>query len=225
MPPLAYFGIESTVVTLVIDLLILFVLLLWLASVYWTYADSHRRIEDSMLTGLATVVALVPFVGTMLYLVVRPAETLDDARERELEFETTKLQLHELESKLCPHCDYPIESDYVRCPSCLRKLKDRCAGCSRPLEKVWSICPYCETEVAGRREGGRRPARGESSRPQARPAAAAQQRTRPAPAAPQSRQSGDERPSRPAASRPEPEPPRGKPAPARPDARSRPAGA
>ena len=37
----------------------------------------------------------------------------------------------------------------MRCPSCLRKLKERCVSCSRPLDQAWTICPYCETEVPG----------------------------------------------------------------------------
>jgi hypothetical protein len=50
---------------------------------------------------------------------------------------------------LCPHCDYRIERDFVRCPSCLRKLKERCVNCSRPLDRAWTICPYCEADVPG----------------------------------------------------------------------------
>jgi hypothetical protein len=164
MPPLAYFGIESSGVTIAIDLLIVFGVLVYLALIYWTYIDARRRIVDPMLVGSAAAVSLFPFVGTLLYVVVRPPETLEDARERELDVETTRLRLHQLESALCPHCDYPVERDYVRCPSCLRKLKERCTSCSRPLDRAWTICPYCETEVparqaSSRRSGGRRPSR------------------------------------------------------------------
>ena len=163
MPPLAYFGIESTGVTVAIDLLIVFGVLLYFSLVYWTYVDARRRIIDPMLVGSATAVSLFPFVGTLLYLIVRPPETLEDARERELDVETTRLRLHQLESGLCPHCDYPVERDYVRCPSCLRKLKDRCKSCSRPLDRAWTICPYCETEVPAR-SSSRRAASGRGSR-------------------------------------------------------------
>ncbi len=67
--------------------------------------------------------------------------------ERELEVQAAEARLHRLDHSLCPHCDYPIERDFVRCPSCLRKLKERCASCAKPLDRAWSICPYCETEV------------------------------------------------------------------------------
>ncbi len=83
MLPLAYFGIESSGVNLVVDLLILFVVVLYFASIYWTYADARRRIEDPMLVGCAFVASLFPFVGPIIYAVVRPPEYLDDVRERE----------------------------------------------------------------------------------------------------------------------------------------------
>jgi hypothetical protein len=149
MLPLAYFGIESSGLTLVIDLLILFVVVLYLSLIYWTYTDARRRITDPMLVGCATAASLFPFVGTIIYLVLRPPEYLEDARERELETQAIEARLEDLDRGLCPYCDYKIEREFVVCPACLRKLKERCAGCQRPLERDWAICPYCETEVPG----------------------------------------------------------------------------
>ena len=57
-PPIAYFGIESKSLSLVIDLLILFVVVLYFSLLYWTYADARRRIADPMLVGCATVASL-----------------------------------------------------------------------------------------------------------------------------------------------------------------------
>ncbi len=147
MLTLAYFGIESSGLNLVVDLLILFVVVLYLSLIYWTYADARRRILDPMLVVCATVASLFPFVGTIVYMILRPPEYLEDVRERELEMQAAEARLHEFDHSLCPHCDYRIERDFIRCPSCLRKLKDRCVNCERPLDQAWTICPYCETEV------------------------------------------------------------------------------
>jgi hypothetical protein len=149
MLPFAYFGIESSGLNLVIDLLILFVVVFYLSLIYWTYADARRRILDPMLVGCATAASLFPFVGTIVYLILRPPEYLEDVRERELEMQAAEARLHDLDQGLCPHCDYRIERDFIRCPSCLRKLKERCVSCARPLDQAWTICPYCETEVPG----------------------------------------------------------------------------
>jgi heme exporter protein D len=102
-----------------------------------------------MLIGCAVAVSLFPFVGTVIYMVVRPPEYLEDVRERELEVQASEARLHQLDQSLCPHCDYRVERDFVRCPSCLRKLKERCVNCARPLDQAWTICPYCEADVPG----------------------------------------------------------------------------
>jgi hypothetical protein len=149
MVPLAYFGIKSSSFSVAIDLLIVFLAVIYVALVYWTFADARRRIEDPLLIGCATAAALFPFVGPIVYMILRPPEYLEDVRERELEMQAAEARLGEADYGLCPHCDYRVQRDFLRCPSCLRKLKERCASCARPLEQSWTICPYCEAEVAG----------------------------------------------------------------------------
>jgi double zinc ribbon protein len=148
MPPLAIFGIDNGAVNTAINLLILVLVVVWLALVYWTYADARRRIADRMLVACATCASLFPFIGTIVYTIVRPPEYLDDVRERELEIQAAEARLHQLDYSLCPHCDYVIERDMIRCPNCLRKLKDPCPSCRKPLDPAWRICPYCEAELA-----------------------------------------------------------------------------
>jgi hypothetical protein len=173
MVPLAYFGINSSAFSVAIDLLIVFLAVIYIALVYWTFADARRRIEDPMLVGCATAAALFPFVGPVVYMILRPPEYLEDVRERELEMQAAEARLGALDYGLCPHCDYRIERDFLRCPSCLRKLKERCASCARPLEQSWTICPYCEAEVVSatpsrtRRRRSRIDSPPDSSRPPA----------------------------------------------------------
>ena len=147
MLPFAIFGIHNSALNLAVELVILFLVVIWFALVFWTYADAHRRVADPLLITCATLASLFPFVGTIVYMILRPPEYLEDVRERELEMQAAEARLHDLDHGLCPHCDYRVERDFVRCPSCLRKLKERCVSCSRPLDQAWTICPYCETEV------------------------------------------------------------------------------
>jgi hypothetical protein len=141
------FGIKSSGLNLAVELVILFLVVIWLDLIYWTYADARRRIADPMLVGCAAAASLFPFVGTIVYMIVRPPEYLDDVRERELEMQAVEARLAELGYHLCPHCDYEVEKDYLRCPNCMRKLKDPCVACGRPLDPSWQVCPYCEAEV------------------------------------------------------------------------------
>jgi len=148
MPVFAIFGIDNGAVNTAINLLILVLVVIWLALIYWTYADARRRIAVPMLIACATCASLFPFIGTVVYLIVRPPEYLDDVRERELEMQAAEARLHQLDYSLCPHCDYVVERDMLRCPNCLRKLKDPCPNCRKPLDPTWRICPYCEAELA-----------------------------------------------------------------------------
>jgi predicted amidophosphoribosyltransferase len=146
---LGAFGIKNNTISLVVDLVILFLVVMWLALVYWTYADARRRIADPLLVGCATAASLFPFVGTIVYMIVRPPEYLDDVRERELEMQAAEARLQESGYLVCPHCEQHVEKDFLRCPNCMRKLKDPCANCGKPLDPQWPICPYCEAEVPG----------------------------------------------------------------------------
>ena len=78
-------------------LLRVFVVLLWLALIYWTYQDAQRRIEaPGAVAACVALSVLIPFLGTVIYLIVRPPEYLDEARERELELLALEQRLGEL---------------------------------------------------------------------------------------------------------------------------------
>lgn len=78
-------------------LLQVFVVLLWLALVWWTYQDARRRIESPPLVAASVALSvLIPYLGTVIYLIVRPPEYLDEARERELELLALEQRLGEL---------------------------------------------------------------------------------------------------------------------------------
>jgi hypothetical protein len=143
--PLAIFGIDNDGLNLAVNLLIHFIVEVWLALVAWTYLDAKRRLEDPVLIGCATVASLFPFLGTVVYTILRPPEFLEDKRERELEIRTAALRLRQLEESSCPNCEHPVERTYLRCPSCRARIKDPCESCGKPVDPRWSICPYCET--------------------------------------------------------------------------------
>jgi len=141
------FGITNDSLNQAVSVLILVLIVIWAALVFWTYADARRRIDDPMLIGCATAASLFPFVGTIVYAIVRPPEFLDDVRLRELEMTAAEARLANLDYQLCPHCDYEVKGDYLRCPSCMRKLKDSCFSCGKPVDPAWKLCPYCEAET------------------------------------------------------------------------------
>jgi Double zinc ribbon len=186
MDALAVFGISNDGLNLAVKLIILFLVAVWLALVFWTWADGRRRIEDPLLVGCAAAASFFfPYVGTVVYMIVRPPEYLEDVREREIEMAAARARLVQVQQETCPYCDYHVERSFLRCPSCLRKLKEPCTTCGRPLDPKWKICPYCEAEVPARAEEApsraRRPARRAAGPSTAAAATADRPRPRPAP--------------------------------------------
>lgn len=63
-----------------------FVVLLWLALIWWTYQDARRRTENpALVAGAVALSVFLPYLGTLIYLVIRPPESMLESRERELE--------------------------------------------------------------------------------------------------------------------------------------------
>ena len=145
--PAALFGITNDSLNLAVNLIILFLVVVYIALIVWTYMDARRRLDDGVLVGAATVAAFFPFVGPLVYSIVRPPEFLADKRERELEIRSAELRVRQLEESSCPNCSFPIERSYLRCPSCKARVKDPCEACGKPIDPRWSLCPYCETAV------------------------------------------------------------------------------
>jgi hypothetical protein len=163
--PLALFGLDGGV-GLFVNLLILFLIVVYLALIWWTYLDARRRIEDPVLIACATAASVFPFLGTVVYTILRPPEFLEDREERELELRAAELELRQRIESSCPHCEYPIERTYLRCPNCERRLRNPCRKCHKPLDPRWGICPYCETEVRKQQRPERDTRRTERARAQ-----------------------------------------------------------
>ena len=132
----------SPLLTLGLRLVALFFAILWLSLVYWTFADADRRGVMRWYWGI--VALLFPFIGTLIYVIVRPPEYAAESRERELELAVLERELKR-RGDLCPNCRSAVESDYLLCPECGWGLKRPCENCSRPLRLEWATCPYCAT--------------------------------------------------------------------------------
>jgi hypothetical protein len=128
-----------------------------------------------VLIACATAASVFPYLGTIVYTILRPPEFLEDREERELELRAAELELRQRIEQSCPHCEYPIERSYLRCPNCERRLRNPCRKCHKPLDPRWGICPYCETEV--RKERPVRETRRTDRQRTARAAAQRQART------------------------------------------------
>jgi RNA polymerase subunit RPABC4/transcription elongation factor Spt4 len=134
--------------TVALWVIAVYLLLLWAASVLWTYRDIRARSEDVVVQVLAVSLALLlPFAGLILHVILRPRQTLSEKYERALEEQYLRRDLEE--PYVCPHCQRGIEHDFIVCPHCHTSLRRRCVACDRVVDLTWSICPYCGDDGSG----------------------------------------------------------------------------
>ncbi len=137
-------SVETIASLLTIALTVTGILLaaLWLSLVVWAVRDMRSRSRDpfaSLLAGL--VVLLLPFVGVIIYWVLRPTETLTAVYERALEEEALLQEIEERPS--CPGCSRSVKAGWILCPHCHTRLRKRCPDCDALMELRWNLCPFC----------------------------------------------------------------------------------
>lgn len=127
-----------------------FLAALWLSLIFWTYRDIKARARDPLSRILAVLVVAVLFLpGILIYLILRPRQTLEEEYQTTLE-EEALLQAIE-ENPLCPGCGRRVKDDWSVCPNCHTKLRKNCHHCGKLMDLPWNICPYCGTPAPGMR--------------------------------------------------------------------------
>jgi hypothetical protein len=143
---------HSTAFVVARNLAIFLAVVFWLALAFWVYKDARRRIEDPWLVGIAALLGLVPpYIGPLVYMLFRPAETIEDVRARGAELRALEEHLGR-GRPACPVCSTTIEPDFLVCPVCTTQLRESCASCDAPLEPLWQMCPYCAHEIEHSRD-------------------------------------------------------------------------
>ena len=125
--------------------------ILWVALVVWTHRDIQARTDDSTSQLVAVLVVAVFFVpGLLLYVALRPSETLRDEYERSIESQALALEI--AADRRCSRCARRVEPDYAVCPHCSMALKSRCEQCERAVDAGWVTCAYCGSAISRGRQ-------------------------------------------------------------------------
>ncbi|MEA2646987.1 MAG: hypothetical protein QOE92_2070 [Chloroflexota bacterium] len=123
---------------------IVYGVVLWLALAYWALKDARSRSEDPGFHLFSMAInLLVPLLGLIVYMLVRPSMTLAEHRSLELEAEALTSTAQKEDTRPCPACGREIEHDYVLCPYCQTRFAKRCPECHHSVRLGWRLCPYC----------------------------------------------------------------------------------
>lgn len=132
----------ATVVGVIVAVTGAFLFAFWVAMGIWTFNDIRTRTRDWLAILLACVLVLVfPIVGWVLYLMIRPKETLGEVYDRALEEEALLREIEE--TVACHSCGVPAKENWVYCPNCHSQLQHSCPACGNLVRNEWDICVYC----------------------------------------------------------------------------------
>ncbi len=117
---------------------------LLLILVIWTARDARRRSKNWFFRYAAPIfVLLFNLVGFLIYIVLRPSQTIkqrkNERRERELLRQANA-------SYSCPSCEKEVDEDFAVCPHCKNDFRPLCE-CGATIELDWKRCGYCGVTI------------------------------------------------------------------------------
>lgn len=126
-----------------------FAVALWFAMSIWTYRDIERRSTNFIVQVLATLVVVLGFIpGIVIYLLLRPRETVEQRFQREIEESYLAQELRSVPA--CPACDRAVRDEFIFCPDCGTSLRRTCGSCGRLVDADWQICAFCGHDLPAR---------------------------------------------------------------------------
>jgi len=149
MPALAIYNDAEDAIIASLLFVGLYVAALWVTAIVWTFRDIRGRTDDTVEQAASVLLVTVFSVpGLLLYILMRPKQTLEEQLDRRLEAEA---MYHEIEQHpMCPRCASVIQRDFAFCPVCRAELRMPCRQCGRSLAIDWVACPYCAEDAGPR---------------------------------------------------------------------------
>jgi hypothetical protein len=138
--------LASQEVAIAVNVVIIYIVLVWLASAFWAYRDMRQRTTSALAPYVAAgvIILFTPIFflfGLLLYRIIRPKETIGEANERML---TEEAILAEVQSRPhCANCMRPVHDEWIICPTCRNRLRRVCPNCEHLVELDWSLCAWC----------------------------------------------------------------------------------
>jgi len=120
-------------------------LVFWFVVIGWSAIDASERFASKWHRLFAVLlIVFMPLFGLLIYLTVRPRETLEEAKWTDIERRYLKFETAGLYD--CPSCGNEVYPNFIFCPHCGYELRIKCESCEVYLEPEWNTCPYCGKE-------------------------------------------------------------------------------
>src|ERR1035441_9096381 len=136
--PMRLLAISSgSLIVLGVVVAIAYVAVLAIAVAFNVVRDARRRSHSWIFAIFAFLLAfLPPFLGAIIYMVIRPPRPLDEERAMAAEAQILAAPpVVEKGGRPCPTCGRDIEEDFVMCPYRRTRFARRCTACEHRSEE------------------------------------------------------------------------------------------
>jgi hypothetical protein len=139
-------GIANTNYNMLGTVIAVVSIIFWLVVTSWIWVDSDERTTSKWMRLFYVLIGLIPVVGWIIYLIVRPSETIDEIYWGDLERRYLKYEAKDLGD--CPRCGTQLFPGFVYCPNCRKRIKRKCSKCEVFVELEYKYCPHCGSQMA-----------------------------------------------------------------------------
>lgn len=118
----------------------------WISVVWWVWFDASARTTKTW-AKIASVVLVLVFniFGLIIYLIIRPDQTIEGTYWEDLERRYMKYETSELGD--CPQCGAQLYPGFVFCSKCGYELKVKCPDCEVFVDRNYKYCPFCGKQM------------------------------------------------------------------------------
>jgi hypothetical protein len=138
-------GIANTNYNILGTVVAVISIVFWLVVTSWIWVDSDERTTSKWMRVFYVIIGLIPVVGWIIYLIVRPSETIDEIYWGDLERRYLKYEAKDLGD--CPKCGTQLYPGYIFCPNCKQRIKRKCSNCGVYVDLEYKYCTHCGQQM------------------------------------------------------------------------------
>ncbi len=135
--------------TFIWEIFLYSLIVFWIVVLYWVWLDSGERTSNKTVKfSYVLLVAVLNIVGLIIYLIIRPTQTIEEIYWSDLERRYLKYETAELGD--CTKCGRQLFPGFNFCPHCRETIKIKCPNCRVNIDKRSKFCPFCGTLIEQR---------------------------------------------------------------------------
>lgn len=117
----------------------------WIVVTSWIWVDSDERTTSKWIRLFYVIIGIIPVIGWIIYLIVRPTETIDEIYWGDLERRYLKYEAKDLGD--CERCGTQLYPGFIFCPNCGKRIKRKCSNCEVYVDLEYKYCPNCGNKM------------------------------------------------------------------------------